>query len=479
MRNSRKIINEKLNRIDHRLDVDKLWVEIENHLPPPRRKKKLVFWFWSLLGILLVAVGFTYIGNQLNQKLSPVDHSTNMIAAVESTSDSNIGKSRADKSAISKNEDTEKIENTKISGGTEHKNTHRNELEENSIAISKESKNNGDRDNIYKNQRNGAALLNEKTYYKSKENLSTQSKAPHDSDIPKMALSDRIVSALKEGHTQALNGNNVTHRNMVTYFPPLSQSFTSDLSTNSHIRDIRLSTASIFTKPIKQSKWEVSFAVTYGKVIGRNDQGLDPSYDLQGSSNRLNDQALTHVDILGLEANVSYMISHNIGLSVGMNLARYTDKQSTIQSLTTVSPQASIVEGYSLTTSLYEITSYNESDLVDVSISTFYKYNLGRWDIRPELGYMYNISLGRSSKDLENFQIGSPQKFSLSNKVFEERLSTAYFARLTLGYSLTQRFDISFGAKYLGATDVLENSLAEERTLRAAMVGQLGVRYRL
>ena len=68
MRNERKILNEKLDSIDHKLDSERLWDILADALPEKKRKKRPIVWIWFGLFLIVALLGGRFVYDGLASK---------------------------------------------------------------------------------------------------------------------------------------------------------------------------------------------------------------------------------------------------------------------------------------------------------------------------------------------------------------------------------------------------------------------------
>jgi len=470
-----EIINEKLQSIDHKLDVNHLWTELEAKLPPEKRRRRPLLWLWSLmaLGVVVVAsiMALQTAAEGESKQTAPVSPvMSSQLTPEPSTQYATVHQDKSVETAVEPSSRVEMNDfNTNTSEDIRRGNTDRKRsIQEHTTSIIKEQIN-----------RNKAAVTDRiaaelpKDYSMSSPGMIADAESMSDANVRSTTTtisqpSTSGATKIRVPEPQKLSAPVVEEQLQFPFLPMIDQQ---DVETSSDTETESMP-AMAMVEPIRpqRSPLTVSMVGTYGFDLAGAKTDVDVMSLSDGQS------AYEHVDVAGLELMAGYDLYKNWGLAAGVRYQKYTDRQSSFRRGGIIST-ADADGGFAISNEDFLVHAYSETDAVDLSLGVYHRIPLGSGiSLRPEIGAVYNTTLqAENTSILENV---SRDNFVVSSDTYATT-NLGYYAKLGVEAQLSPAVSVLTGVTY-GARSVTQETAVTEGQPQQQRVlsGQLGLQYR-
>jgi len=486
MTKERKIINEKLRSIDHKLPVDALWSRLEKELPPKKKRRVLNFWMWSftLFGIILLGGIWFKTSHKLSLK------ETTSLTSI-SESNSFLGQDHSEANLVTTQEEANKQEYTEsliskkdiqISSSSDLSSISSNINSKRFVKpLNEESKPTENR-KLKNNEGGEATFRREKAYINiEKEDFHTPENISPQISQEKMALLNRylIDPKMEEGNAKEKSaGMNLIISALPSPISPLL--LTSDskvLLASPEYTEVPL----LAISPVPQmSKWSVAVGGSYGINLDNISPYRKKQKDIFSQSEETSNYQ--HLDVWNTSISLGYDVSKRFGLELGVGFQRLTDKSTKIEQAADSFSSLDQDRGYKASSSLGIYSIYDTYESVYISIAGNYKIPLARsLFLKPSLGVSYNLwskypSEASPIANNAGFILNEDLNASTFADVGFSNNKVSLFSELSVGYIISDHVDINVGIGYRMSTNFI--NLNEEYQRDISSLSLLGaVRY--
>ena len=472
MNGKRDIINEKLQSIDHRLDVDTLWTDLESQLPPEPQRRRPLLWLWSCIALCVVIAvvmtipyAMTNSGN-VSESAIGVEH----IAAIAQQQGAAETSSRLELGGIPEQSQPIKEAKATTSGTASDATKGRPANEETRVSAKPKTRAEA-LPGMDSADANTKAPITQSQEPDTDSSTSVTVRANMPRETSQLTVAQDVVTQGSELVSKIVDEEPAQSKRSVD-FPYLTN------DSRAVVRSV-LVTDEPTTPPMaaiiepaksRRSPFAVAIVTSYGKDLA----GVKSESAMPGNAGF--SSSLQHLDVQGLEAQVTYDIGKNWGLATGIRAQRYTDQILSLEEGKTVST-AMADGGFSIREEDYLIKAYNKSDIVDVRLGAYYRLPVSRWlSLRPEVGVGYNITTASQSKSVL-------ADANLANFVSVESSSRttgwSTYGSLLGEVHVSPRLSVLAGMGYMGRSSIPADDLTESETTRQSILtGQVGLQYR-
>jgi len=491
MTREREILNEKLQSIDHKLDVDMLWGELEGKLPPKQDRRKPVWlWFSGLLGMFLIAaIGWVVMSTsdieQSVQSLTDAEkiEANSLVSNIASDNLMNDDQKSITES-LSKNQPTNRnttkpsSQNTTFFKENSAVSSIQNELTQSTLANSNYNVEN--QNPVTENQILSELVAQSPINFNTastKQIAQSKTIAEHPQ---KLFSSENLESSPRNEKKPSAPVSVEKTESLKLTFPYLIPSVSAPLEYQRDIAQPTMASAPVSEaiEPVLHSKpirAELQFAAHYGQRLG----GYLPTF---GVTSQAADEITDYVDVTGLQLSISYPVYKRLSLVAGINYSRYTDK--TEKRSTRVSVEQSLDDpAFEINQQNVILTAFHKTDVFDFQLGANYDMTYGSWNLRPEFGFSYNIKADALIKSIDNFDTdlqgntpdGVTNLFDLTSSALSPELNLGVFGGLSIGYQVSDNLDLFVAGRYyaprsLGSPEAID--------IAKSISSMTGIRFR-